>query len=148
MPATMIPRDDVAALIAALEGVADPSRELDHRLAAALGADPADVPRYTASLDCAHRHLHPDALYCRVDVAADETTVVLYARRGEIGIGACAAPPRPPRRRSPTASPPSRHGRGAVGKTCREVTTEARSTSAQAPKNSSFLTNFLSLTMR
>ena len=83
----MIPRDDVAALIAALEGAADPSRELDHRLAAALGADPADVPRYTASLDCAHRHLHPDALYCRVDVAADETTVVLYARRGKIGIG-------------------------------------------------------------
>ena len=79
--------DEGAALIAALQDASGPSRELDHRLAAALGAGLTEVPRYTASLDRAHHHLHPDKLYCRVDVALGETAVVLYAKRGEAGIG-------------------------------------------------------------
>ena len=81
-----------AALIAALQDASGPSRELDHRLAAALGGGLTEVPRYTASLDCAHHHLHPDQLYCRVDVAPPETAVVLYAKRGEPASATCAAP--------------------------------------------------------
>ena len=79
--------DEGAALIAALQDAGGASRELDHRLAAALGGGLTEAPRYTASLDCAHHHLHPDELYCRVDIAPAETAVVLYAKRGEAGIG-------------------------------------------------------------
>ena len=79
--------DEGETLVAAVQGASGPSRELDHRIAAALGGDFAEVPRYTASLDCAHHHLHPDGLCCRVDVSQSETVVVLYARRGEAGIG-------------------------------------------------------------
>ncbi len=87
MPSTTTLTDEATALIAALAGACGPSRELDHRLAAALGASMVDVPRYTASLDCAHRHLHPAAVFCRVDVADHETAVVLYGKRSEAGIG-------------------------------------------------------------
>ena len=87
MPTMTTLSDEGAALIAALAGAHGPSRELEHRLAAALGVALHDVPRYTASLDCAHRHICPATLYCRIDVAEDETAVVLYGNRCEAGIG-------------------------------------------------------------